>query len=118
LRLTRPLGDPLLGLLPILIEREQASLATTLDELIGLGDELARVDPRGQGGVGWAEGVVGGGRIPGYLGDFGGWVDEGRFELWGGRVHFRSAREPVSEEEFGVELPDSFGEEWGVRRKS
>lgn len=41
-----PLLNPLLELLPGLVEREQTRLAATLDELIGFSNELDVGDPR------------------------------------------------------------------------
>ena len=40
LRLSGALGDPLLCLLPRFVESEKTCLAATLDELVGLCDEL------------------------------------------------------------------------------
>ena len=37
--------DPFLGLFPLLVKKEKATLSTTFDELIGLCDELGCEDP-------------------------------------------------------------------------
>jgi len=44
--------DPLLCGIPVLVEEEKTALSTTLDELIGLCDELIGVHPLGKLGVG------------------------------------------------------------------
>ena len=97
-----PLLNPLLGLVPGLVEREEASLSTTLDELIGLGDEFCREDPAGELGVG-RDGT--GGRVPGDLCDLGRRVDELGRNLRGG-VNGRCALEPVREDELRVVFTD------------
>lgn len=66
LRLPRTGGDPLFRLIPTLVQREQAGLATTLDQLVGLRDELGRQHPAGQLSIG-SDGV--GCRVPGDLSD-------------------------------------------------
>lgn len=51
LRLSSPLLDPHLGLVPGLVQRKEARLSAALDELVGFGDELGGEDPPGQLGV-------------------------------------------------------------------
>ena len=96
------LHDPLLGLVPGLVECKETSLASSLDELIGLCDELGVEDPSRELGV-WGDGI--GGRIPGDLRDLGRWVDELCLDRRGW-VDGRSALEPVGEEELGIVLAD------------
>lgn len=52
LGLACPLLNPLLRLLPSLVERKKARLAATLDELIRLRNELGGEDPARELGVG------------------------------------------------------------------
>ena len=102
LGLSCSLLDPLSGLLPVLVEREQPGLSATLDELIGLCDELGAEDPAGELGVG-GDGVRR--RIPGDLRDLGGRVDELGCDLRGGIDRGR-ALEPVREDELSVVFTD------------
>ena len=100
--LAGPLLDPLLCGIPFLVEKEETTLSTTFDELIGLCDELGGVHPLGKLGVGrngvclW---------IPGDLGDFGGGINETRgdgsmfCDRWG-------TLEPVCKQELRVVLVD------------
>ena len=60
LGLARPSLDPLLGLVPSLVESKKTSLATTLDQLIRLCDKLGVEDPSRElsvGGDGTSRGV-------------------------------------------------------------
>lgn len=104
LSLARPLLNPLLGLLPGLVEREQTCLTATFDELIGFGDELGVEDPSRELGVG---GDRVGLRVPGDLGDLGRRVDEVCGYCCGGRGWGR-ALEPVCEEELRIVLADGY----------
>ena len=45
LRFTRLPRDPRLGLIPSLVQSQEARLSTTLDELVGLRDELGSEHP-------------------------------------------------------------------------
>ena len=104
--LTGALLDPLLCGVPFLVEKEETTLSTTLDELIGFCDELGGVHPLGKLGVGrnrvrlW---------IPGDLGDLGGGVNETRrdgsmfCDRWG-------TLEPVRKQELRVVLVDGWKE--------
>lgn len=47
--------DPFFGGFPILVKKEETTLSSTFDELIGLCDELGCKDPRGKLGV-WGDG--------------------------------------------------------------
>ena len=94
--------DPLLCLRPCLVQRKKTSLATTLDELVRLCNELRREDPAGELGVG-RDGT--GGRVPGNLCDLGRRVDELGRNLRGG-VNGRCALEPVREDELRVVFTD------------
>lgn len=75
LRLAGSLGDPLLCVVPVSVELEEASLSSPLDELVGLGNELRRLGPRGQDIV-RGDGVGSG--IPGDLSDLGRRRNKGR----------------------------------------
>ena len=103
LGLACPLLNPLLGLVPGLVEREEASLSTALDELIGLGDEFCREDPAGDLSVG-GNGVRR--RVPGDLRNLGRRVDELGLDLRGGVDRGRTL-EPVRENELSVVFTDS-----------
>lgn len=63
-----PLEDPLLCILPVLVEGEEASLTATFDKLIWLCDELDRLHPCGEVVVGRDGAGLG---IPLYLCDLG-----------------------------------------------
>ena len=102
LGLSCSLLDPLSGLLPVLVEREQPGLSTTLDELIGLSDELRREHPARDLGVG-SDGV--GRRVPCDLRDLGGGEDEFGLDLCR-RVDRGRTLEPVGEDEFRVVFAD------------
>ena len=52
LRLAGALLNPLLGLIPSLVESKETGLTTTLDELIRLCDELSGEDPARELSVG------------------------------------------------------------------
>jgi hypothetical protein len=102
LRLAGTRLDPLLGLLPALVQAEETGLAAALDELIGLGDELGGENPAGQLRVG-CDGVCR--RVPGDLRNLGRGVDE----VGGDRRVFvdgRGALEPVGQQQLGVVLPN------------
>jgi len=94
LRLPRTGSDPFFRLLPTLVQREQAGLATTLDQLVGLRDELGREHPAGQLRIG-GDGV--GRRVPGDLSDLRRGETEIGDNLRGG-VHCRGALEPIRQE--------------------
>lgn len=76
--LARSLDNPLLGLIPRFVQRQQTGLSTTLNELVGFRDEFGIVDPLRDLGV-RGNGV--GGLVPGDLGDLGGGEDEGCREI-------------------------------------
>ena len=96
------LYNPLLCLFPGLVEGKETGLASSLDELIRLCDELGVVDPSWELGVG-GDGVGGG--IPRDLCDLGRGVD--KLCLYGcGRVDGGCAFQPVGEEQLGVVLAD------------
>lgn len=102
LGLARPLGDPGLGLIPGLVEGEEARLATALDELIGLCDELGREDPAGELRVGGDGASLG---IPGDLGDpRGGVLEVGLGH--GVRGDGGRSLEPVGQQELGIVFAD------------
>ena len=64
LRLSSTGRYPFLSLIPGFVEREQARLTATLDQLVRLRDELGREDPARELGVG-SDGI--GFRVPGDL---------------------------------------------------
>ena len=100
--LTGALLDPLLCSVPLLIEEKETALPTTLNELIGLCDELAGVHPLGKLGIGRNAACL---QVPGDLGDLGGGINETRgdssmfCDRWG-------TLEPVREQELCVVLVD------------
>ncbi len=100
------LGDPWLGLVPGLVQGEESGLSATLDELVGLCNELGVEDPARELGV-RGDGV--GRCVPGDLGDLDGGVLELCLDLGVGRDG-RRALEPVGEEELCVVLADGCGE--------
>ena len=102
LRLSCPLLDPLLCLVPCLVESEQTGLSTTLDELVRLSDELGVEHPAGELGIGGDRVRLG---VPGDLGDFYGGVLEFGLDLGMGSDG-GCALEPVGEEQLGVVLAD------------
>lgn len=111
-----PVEDPLFCALPVLVEREEAGLTTTLDELIWLSDELGRLHPCGEVVVG-RDGA--GMWIPLDLGDLGRGKDE-RGVFRGSKVWMRggSAFEPVGQQELGVVLTDGYIHDQGrIRRR-
>ena len=94
LRLPRTGSDPFFRLFPTLVQREQAGLATTLDQLVGFCDELGREHPAGQLRVG-GDGV--GCRVPGDLSDLRRGEREVGDNLRGG-AHCGGALEPICQE--------------------
>lgn len=102
LRLTSALLDPLLGLIPSLVESKETSLSATLDKLIGLCDKLGGEDPAGKLSVG-GDGIGLG--IPRNLGNLGGGVYKVGRGLCG-LVNRRSTFKPVGEEKLCVVLAD------------
>jgi hypothetical protein len=97
--------DPFFRLLPIFVEKQEATLSTSLDKLIRFSNELGVEDPGGDLGLG-RDGTSR--RIPGDLRYFWGRIDEGRgySGILGNR---RATLEPVGQEQFSVELVDSYG---------
>lgn len=70
---SRAIHDPLFRFWPRLVQEKKAALATSLDELVGFGDELGSKYPGWELGF-WGDGV---GRIvPGDLSDFWRWIDK------------------------------------------
>lgn len=100
--LSSALGDPLPGLGPSLVEGEQTSLATTLDELVRLRNELGVVDPCRDLGVGGDRAGCG---VPGDLSYTSKGVLEVGFDLGMGR-NCGCTLEPVCEQELGVVFAD------------
>ena len=94
LGLPRTGSDPFFRLIPTLVQREQAGLATTLDQLVGLRDELGREHPTGKLGI-RGDGV--GCRVPGDLSDLRRRESEVGDNLRGG-VCCRGALEPICQE--------------------
>ncbi|SRR5258706_16051768 len=94
--------DPLLCGVPFLVEKEETTLSTTFDELIGFCDELGGVHPLGKLGVRRNRVCL---WIPGDLGNFGGGINETRgggsmfCDRWG-------TLEPVRKQELRVVLVD------------
>lgn len=108
--LTSALLDPLLCGVPFLVEEEKTALSTTLDELIGLCDELGGVHPLRKLGVGRNAVCP---QIPGDLGDLGRGIDETRGD--GSMFCYRGGTlEPVREQELRVVLVDG----WERNRRS
>ena len=97
--------NPLLRLVPRLVESKETRLSATLDELIGLCDEFCGENPAGELSVG-SDRVRSG--IPSDLGHLRGRVDEGNGHLGGG-VDRRGALKPVREDELCVVFPDGWG---------
>lgn len=94
LRLSCTGSDPFLRLFPSLVKREQARLATTLDQLVRLRNELGCEHPVGELGIG-GNGVRFG--VPGDLSNL--W--HGESEVGGnfGRgIYSRSALKPIFQE--------------------
>ena len=95
-------GNPGLRLVPCLVECKEPSLATTLDELIGLSDKFCREYPAGELSIGRDGTSIG---IPGDLRDL--WLGE---DKRGGDlcvcVDRRGPLKPVSQQELRVVLAD------------
>jgi hypothetical protein len=108
LRLAGALSDPWPGLLPCLVQSKETGLSTTLDELIGLCDELGVEDPARELAV--RRDRTGGG-VPRDLGDACRRVHKVRLDH-GTLVYGRCTLEPVSEQEFGIVLADSCMSDW------
>jgi hypothetical protein len=101
--------DPLLGIGPILVEGEQASLAASLDQLIGLGDELGGAIA----GPGRDEGVVGLDRlrlvVPEQLDQLGRGLGGGGMGQLQLRMDGLDSRQPIREEQLCIVLGDRLG---------
>lgn len=95
--------DPLPGLGPILIESQKTSLATTLDELVRLGNKLGGMDPGGNLAI-RSDGVGLG--VPSNLSHSSRRILEVSFDLCM-RCDSRSTLEPVCEQKFSVVFADS-----------
>ena len=102
LRLACALLNPLLRLVPRLVESKETGLSSTFDELIGLRHEFCREDPTRELSVG-GDRVRSG--IPRDLGDLGRREDERGHHL-GGRVDGGGALKPVRKDELCVVFSD------------
>lgn len=101
------LDDPFSGFFPSFVESEEAGLASTFNQLIGLRDKLRGMDPGGQLGV-WGDRTGGG--IPRYLGDL--WRRENEVRGDGrGRMDWGSTLKPKGEEELCVVFADRWTRE-------
>ena len=102
--------DPLTGLLPCLVQRQQTALASPLDQLVGLCDELGAggQQPR-VGGLGLVEDALDVGTLGKVQrGELGGWVVCGGGGQRGG-LDDRGTGEVVVDDGLAVGLEDGFG---------
>jgi len=101
--------NPLLSLVPGLVERKESRLASSLDELVRLRDEFCGEHPARELRVG-RDGIRLG--VPRDLGDLGGGEGELGAQLPRG-VYGGCALEPVGQQELCIVFTDSFGRHGG-----
>ena len=97
------LSDPGLGFIPGLVKAKEAGLTATLNELVGLRNELSGEDPAWELCIG-GDGVGSG--IPGDLGDLGGGEGKGSREGCG-RIDGGCPLKPVGQKQLGIVLANS-----------
>jgi hypothetical protein len=111
--------DPLASLFPLFVQAEKSGLSSSLDELIGLTDELGAEDPFGKTSSGSDRGneglgrVVAGGQLTVRSQSRSSQFDLSDLDGCGGRLGFggdgsRRACEPVVDELLGVVFTDSW----------